>query len=298
MSNCTVVVPGDVVVEGLVAHGPLAADPDDPRFRAAVLLRYIHGITQGGEFARPDLWRRDVPHRPLARRHGLRHARGCVVAATLTNSGPVPLTSVRSAVTFEGDSNDPQVKGLLLDPAVVLEAGASVALSETFDLSSTNGDPMDATVGAGGLGPAGNPVAASASGQVVMHRGDQLMGATVMSDSRSRVHYFDDQFLRTQDFSDEQEYHVAAHRRHNIAHHVWGIVVGLELVVEEGAAFLEPGVGVDGFGRELVVANRRKLPAGAFDDKGSDELEVWLEYDRQSGEVAPEGYAGCDGAER
>jgi hypothetical protein len=118
-----------------------------------------------------------------------------------------------------------------------------------------------------------------------------------MSDSRSRVHYFDDQFLRTDDFTAEQAYHVAARRRHNIAHHVWGIVVGLELVVEEGAAFLEPGVGVDGFGRELVVANRRQLPAGAFDDKGSDELEVWLEYDRQSGDVAPEGYAGCDGAE-
>jgi hypothetical protein len=118
-----------------------------------------------------------------------------------------------------------------------------------------------------------------------------------MSDATSRVHYFDDQFLRTQDFTDEQAYHVAARRRHNISHHTWGIVVGLELVVDEGAAFVEPGVGVDGFGRELVVASRRKLPESAFDDKGSDTLEVWLEYERRSGDVAPKGYAGCDGAE-
>jgi hypothetical protein len=118
-----------------------------------------------------------------------------------------------------------------------------------------------------------------------------------MSDATSRVHYYEDQFLRTQDFTDEQAYHVAARRRHNIAHHIWGILVGLELVVDEGAAFLEPGVGVDGLGRELVVADRRRLPDGAFDDKGSDTLEVWLEYNRQSGDVAPEGYAACNGAE-
>lgn len=168
MSNCTVVVPGDVVVEGLVAHGPLPADPDDPRFRAAVLLRYIHGITQGGN-SLDQTYGAEMSLTGLTLLVTDFAAREVAVAATLTNSGPVPLTGVRAAVTFEGDANDPLVKGLLLDPAVVLEAGASVALSDTFDLSSTDGDPMDATVGAGGLGPAGNPVAASASGQVVMH---------------------------------------------------------------------------------------------------------------------------------
>jgi len=117
-----------------------------------------------------------------------------------------------------------------------------------------------------------------------------------MTDTTARVHYFDDQFLRTQDFVDEQAYHVAARRRHNVAHHTWGIVVGLELVPEDGAVFLQPGVAVDGFGRELVVSSRRRLPGDAFSEKGSDELEVWLEYDRAGGEAAPAGYAGCDGA--
>jgi hypothetical protein len=118
-----------------------------------------------------------------------------------------------------------------------------------------------------------------------------------MNDATARVHYFEDQFLRTHDFVDEQAYHLAARRRHNIAHHVWGIVVGLELVVEENAVVLEPGVGVDGFGRELVVPARRRLPRDAFADKGSDTLEVWLEYGRTSGEEAAAGYAGCDGLE-
>src|SRR5918996_2171724 len=117
-----------------------------------------------------------------------------------------------------------------------------------------------------------------------------------MSDATARVHYFEDQFLRTQDFVDEQAYHVASRRRHNIAHHVWGIVVGLELVVEEGAVFLQPGLAVDGLGRELVVTNRRRLPQDAFADRGSDTLEVWLEDDRASADISPEGDAGCDGA--
>ena len=41
-----------------------------------------------------------------------------------------------------------------------------------------------------------------------------------MTDATSRVHYFEEQFLRTQDYVDEQAYHVAARRRHNIAHNV------------------------------------------------------------------------------
>ena len=44
-----------------------------------------------------------------------------------------------------------------------------------------------------------------------------------------RVRYFDRQFLRPQDFTDEQTYHVAMRRRHNIAGHSWGILHGLAL---------------------------------------------------------------------
>ena len=57
------------------------------------------------------------------------------------------------------------------------------------------------------------------------------------SDTIARVNYFDRQFLRTQDFVDEQAYHIAMRRRHNIAQHRWGIVAGLQLVLDEQNLF-------------------------------------------------------------
>jgi hypothetical protein len=118
-----------------------------------------------------------------------------------------------------------------------------------------------------------------------------------MSDNQiTRVNYFERQFLRTQDFADEQAYHVAMRRRHNIAHHTWGVVGGLELVAEEGGLFVQPGMAVDGYGRELILPARQPLSTAAFVDKGSDELEVWLVYERRGTDSPPEGYAGCGGA--
>jgi hypothetical protein len=123
-----------------------------------------------------------------------------------------------------------------------------------------------------------------------------------MSDnSIARVHYFEGQFLRTQDFVDEQAYHVAMRRRHNIAHHTWGIVSGLEIVLEEGNFFLQPGMAVDGYGRELIVAQKKAISSSAFgdnsssvfSDKGSNELDVWLTYGLTTSDEATAGFAGC-----
>ena len=110
----------------------------------------------------------------------------------------------------------------------------------------------------------------------------------------TRLHYFEKQFLRTQDFVDEQAYHVAMRRRHNIAQHVWGIVRGLEIIVsDDGAISVQPGLAVDGFGRELVLPRAQGLRAEAFDDSGSDTLDVWLAYSRLSPDAAPAGWVGC-----
>ena len=115
-----------------------------------------------------------------------------------------------------------------------------------------------------------------------------------MSDnSISRVNYFEGQFMRTQDFTDEQAYHVAMRRRHNISHHTWGIVSGLELVQSDGNFFVEPGMAVDGYGRELVLPQKTPLSSSAFVDKDSKELEVWLVYSRSGSDQPPSGYAGC-----
>jgi hypothetical protein len=117
-----------------------------------------------------------------------------------------------------------------------------------------------------------------------------------MSSDIARVHYFDRQYLRLDEFVDEQAYHLVAHRRHNLAHHhPWGIVGGLELCLDEtGRPAVEPGFAVDGYGRDLVLDAAQPVPVTAFDELGSEEIAVWIVYDRFGSDRAPEGYAGCD----
>lgn len=108
-----------------------------------------------------------------------------------------------------------------------------------------------------------------------------------------RVNYFDQQFLRVQDFEDEQSYQIAMRRRHNISHHSWGIVHGLEPQFVAGALWLAPGLAVDGFGRELISDHIQPLPTKLFEDLQADELRVWISYSTRPVEEATGGYALC-----
>jgi hypothetical protein len=112
------------------------------------------------------------------------------------------------------------------------------------------------------------------------------------------VRYFDSQFLRTQDFTQEQEYHVALRRRHNLSGHTWGIVHGLRLAADAGAApTVEPGVAVDGYGREVVVLQRLTVPPLPPPPvTGEIAYDVWLCYDRVGSDRAPDGFAPCGAA--
>ena len=110
----------------------------------------------------------------------------------------------------------------------------------------------------------------------------------------SRVHYFPQQYLRREDFSDEQSYQLALCRRHNIAHHSWGIVIGLDLAVEEGQLVVRPGLAIDGYGRELFLPASFPISTGEFTRLGSNRLDVWLNYDAVPGSAPPSGYLSCD----
>jgi hypothetical protein len=111
----------------------------------------------------------------------------------------------------------------------------------------------------------------------------------------SRVHYFERQFLRRQDFADEQAYHVLKERLHQLAQHrPWGIIRGLELMLDADCnPVLQPGVAIDGYGRDLVWAFQAPLTVQEFDAKASDILNVWLAYNLVPGETAPQTHAGC-----
>jgi hypothetical protein len=94
-----------------------------------------------------------------------------------------------------------------------------------------------------------------------------------------RVNYFDRQFLRLAEFRDEQAYHIALRRRHNLSHHSWGIVTGLAIVKEATVLVVLPGLAVDGYGRELMLADRVTIDRAVFDRYGAARLDVWLEYE-------------------
>lgn len=112
------------------------------------------------------------------------------------------------------------------------------------------------------------------------------MGAT-------RVRFRERQVLRASDLATEQSYLVAARRRHNIGHHGWGIVGGLDLAITPGGLVVEPGMAVDGYGRELFVHAPLALPPDAFETLHSAALDVWLFYDIAEASVPQRGNRDC-----
>jgi len=111
-----------------------------------------------------------------------------------------------------------------------------------------------------------------------------------------RLNYYEGEFLGALDFEAEQEYHREMRRRHNIGQHTWGIVSGLDLVqIPNGVTspsgnpevdiYVQPGMAVDGFGREVVVVNKTQLTqdlfAPYFDSNPAappKPMYVWISY--------------------
>ena len=114
-----------------------------------------------------------------------------------------------------------------------------------------------------------------------------------------RIRYYDGEFLRAFDFSDEQTYHVEMRRRLNRYLHLSGIAQGLNLVSPTGSTdvTIMPGFAIDAFGREIyvfapytlgdtdVTANR-VTRAGTYD--------VWLRYQKSAGTPPASGYSNCN----
>ena len=110
------------------------------------------------------------------------------------------------------------------------------------------------------------------------------------SNSVERLNYYQRQHLGAQDFIDAQNYQRDMRRRHNLGPHLWGIVVGLELVereVEGGGMAREviilPGVAIDGYGREIIVFRPISLdPALFLRFSTNNHYSVWIGYEEES----------------
>lgn len=76
-----------------------------------------------------------------------------------------------------------------------------------------------------------------------------------------RMNYFDHQFLHSDDFIVEQEYHLWRRRLHNRVLHTWGICEGLKLAWSAGSSSIkvENGTAIDSEGREIVLVEDRTL---------------------------------------
>ena len=82
-----------------------------------------------------------------------------------------------------------------------------------------------------------------------------------MANPVQRLRYFDGEYLRSYDFTDEQSYHIAMRRLMNRRLHLHGIVYGLEIMQDQDSVpssgiysySISPGMAIDQTGREIIV---------------------------------------------
>jgi hypothetical protein len=92
--------------------------------------------------------------------------------------------------------------------------------------------------------------------------------------SVQRVRYTERQVLHTADLNHEQYYRMALRWRHQIAGHDWGIVFGLAVSAVTNGFQVQPGIAVDGFGRELILPAPLFFPWGSW---GADKKQSLFE---------------------
>src|SRR5262245_35836111 len=94
-----------------------------------------------------------------------------------------------------------------------------------------------------------------------------------------RVQFREQQPLRAADLNAEQAFLIALRRIHNVGEHGWGIAHGLRLTLDaSGGLRIGPGLAVDGYGRELIVAAPILLTKEQLDFAGAAAVDVWLVY--------------------
>ncbi len=126
-----------------------------------------------------------------------------------------------------------------------------------------------------------------------------------------RPQFYEGQYLGADDLAATVDYARYQQARHNLGAHTWGIAVGLRLVETENATggvdvTLEPGYAVDGFGRVIVVTNRRpieasiiaSLPEAAPSGAESVQIPVWLRYVEEAIQVPTNGFQACESGDQ
>lgn len=102
-------------------------------------------------------------------------------------------------------------------------------------------------------------------------------------DLTRRMNWFDRQFLRAQDFADDQDYALDRRHRHNRLLHTEGVADGLTVTGEKESTTITiaPGMALDAAGRELVLLESitETLPSSLGQATAA---EVYLVYEEQA----------------
>jgi len=79
--------------------------------------------------------------------------------------------------------------------------------------------------------------------------------------SIKRLNYFTGQFLKENDFKDEQSYHIKALSNHNNYLHSWGIASGLDVSPDRTNkhVILDEGMAIDRSGRQIILEKSMKI---------------------------------------
>ena len=117
-----------------------------------------------------------------------------------------------------------------------------------------------------------------------------------------RLRYFDGEYLRSYDFTDEQSYHIELRRLMNLKLHLHGIIEGLEITLDAdsvsgGPSFysIAEGMAIDQTGREIIVpapyslTNVLTAPGLAAQD-----YEVRICYQETQTGLPAAGYLDCN----
>jgi hypothetical protein len=116
--------------------------------------------------------------------------------------------------------------------------------------------------------------------------------------SAERPAFFEGQYLGAEDLTAIIDYFRSRSAQHNLGHHVWGIVVGLDLVEQTALdgtleIYLQPGMAIDGYGRPITILSPTRVEAEQFVGFVSGEVEVWLRYDETEKQGVRKGFEVC-----
>ncbi|HET6233113.1 MAG TPA: tail fiber domain-containing protein [Longimicrobiaceae bacterium] len=116
-----------------------------------------------------------------------------------------------------------------------------------------------------------------------------------MPDNVQRLRYFDHQFLREKDFTDEQAYHLDMRRTHNRLLHTTGVASGMALRLDGGGRRLTVGNGMalDVLGREIVLLQDATYDLGAYVGK-----TLWVTVAYTERQADPSSETGVQGNRR